>query len=98
MTNTRTGHTAEVGNVCVKRFLGIRSDRIFLGLRRAHLDIEKAMTSEALEHAYAQSWINDWEHKFYIGTIRKRGLTDAQLAKRVQINQRVLAKSRRQPV
>ena len=96
LVNRHTRNTAEVGNVCVKKFLGIRSDRIFLGLRTALLDIEKAMTREAIEHAHAQSWITNRQYTFYIETIRKRLLSQAQLNWRVAINRRVLANSQRQ--
>ncbi len=39
--NRVTGITTEVGNVCVKRFLGVRSDLIFTAVKKIRKDIKK---------------------------------------------------------
>jgi len=95
LRNRITDSRAEVGNVCVKKFLGLPSDRIFSALRRVLRDIERALSSEVIEHAYRLHWINDWERDFYIDTWRKRLLTENQLAKRVEINRRILQRTAR---
>src|SRR5665647_3036704 len=41
--NNVTQHRTEVGNVCVKRFLGIRSDLIFAALKRIKKDSNKSL-------------------------------------------------------
>lgn len=88
--NGTTGHAAEVGNVCVKRFLGIRSDLIFAGVKRVRLDPTKALNADAIVFFHRAGIINDWEYSFLQSTKRKRSLTAKQANKRLSINQRVI--------
>lgn len=93
--NIRNRRKTEVGNVCVKRFLGLPSDKIFQALRRVAKDEEKALNAEAVQHAHNRGWITNWEKDFYFDTMRKRKLSDKQLGKRRQINRLVLRQTRR---
>jgi hypothetical protein len=93
--NNKNGNFAVVGNCCVKRFLGLSSDKIFQGLRRIRKDDAKALNAEAVEHAYQQGWMNDYERKFCLDTMRNQRFTLKQRAKRIQINQKVLREARR---
>lgn len=95
LRNSCNGNTAEVGNVCVKKFLGLPSDRIFNAIARVAGDIERALNAEAVDHAHRRRWINDWEREFYFDTMRKRNLSEKQFAKRVQINRLVLKQTSR---
>lgn len=95
LRNAHNGNTAEVGNVCVKKFLGLPSDKIFRALHRIAADPEKALNPEAINHAHGRGWINDWERTFYLDTWRTRKLTSSQLSKRREINRLVLRRSRR---
>lgn len=95
LRNRRNGVEVEVGNCCVKRFLGLPSDRIFTGLKRVRKNDEAALNVAAAEHAKAKGWITDWEYGFLINTARKRKLSPAQMNKRQQINARVLQKVKR---
>jgi hypothetical protein len=95
LRNRRNGHRAEVGNVCVKKFLGLPSDEIFRALSRVAKDETKALNAEAVGHAHERSWINDWEREFYLDTMRLRKLSNKQLVKRKQINRLVLRRTRR---
>jgi hypothetical protein len=95
LTNRINGKEAEVGNCCVKKFMGLPSDKIFTGLKRVRKDDAAALNIAAAEHAKTKGWVNDWEYGFLIDTARKRKLTGAQLAKRQQINARVLRKVKR---
>lgn len=98
LRNKLNGNTAEVGNVCVKKFLGLPSDKIFNAIHRVARDDKRALNAEAIDHAHRRGWINDWERDFYFNTMRKRILSARQSAKRIQINQLVLKQtSRKRP-
>jgi hypothetical protein len=88
--NSVTGQVAEVGNVCVKRFMGIRSDLIFTALKRIRKDVTKSLSPDAIAFFYQRRVINDWESEFLQNTCGKRSLTDAQMRKRAQINQHMI--------
>lgn len=86
-----------VGNCCVKNFLGLPSERIFQGVKRVRANDEKALNQAAVAHAHKSGWINDWEREFCLDTMRKRVLSPKQMAKRVEINRRVLQRMKRRP-
>jgi hypothetical protein len=90
LRNTFNSQSADVGNCCVKKFLGLPSDKIFQAVKRIKVDSDKALNAEAIEHAHQKGWINDWERKFSLDTVRKRVLTGKQLQKRREVNARVL--------
>ncbi len=91
LANRKNGQSAEVGNVCVKRFLGIRSDKIFSCVKRLRKNIDKAPNPETIELLYEQTLITAWERTFSYNTLKKRNLTSKQLAKRREINDKILA-------
>jgi hypothetical protein len=93
--NASTRSSLDVGNVCVKRFLGFRSDLIFQSLKRVRADQDKAIGPDATAFFYERGVINDWEYKFQQSTMRKRILSERQLAIRCIINQKVLEAVRR---
>lgn len=93
--NSKNGATAEVGNCCVKKFLGLPSDKIFTAVKRVRKDDEKALNDEAIEHCKRKRWINTWEYNFLLDTRRKRKLSANQMKKRQQINARVLRNMKR---
>jgi hypothetical protein len=95
LRNRKNGRLAKVGNVCVKKFLGLPSDRILKGLRRIVVDDSKALNVAATEYAYERGWIDKWERGFCLDTARKRKLTQKQLHARRRINQKVLRKAPR---
>jgi hypothetical protein len=88
--NIITKAVAEVGNVCVKRFLGIRSDLIFVALKRVRKDVTRALNEDAIAFFYKANLINDWEYGFLQDTKKKRSLSAAQMRTRMQLNQRVV--------
>jgi len=90
--NAQNGEEALVGNVCVKKFLGLPSDKIFAAIRRITEDETNALNAEAIDHAHRSHWINDWERTFCFDTCRKRRLSEKQMSKRIQINRAVLAR------
>ncbi|WP_230291717.1 hypothetical protein [Croceicoccus sp. Ery5] len=95
LVNAKNGNTAEVGNVCVNKFLGIPSKIIFDGLKRVANDQDKALNIPAVDYIRKKGWINDWEYGFLNDTSRKRTLSPKQAAKRHQINQRILKNVKR---
>lgn len=86
---------ATVGNCCVKKFIGLPSDKIFQAVKRIRKDNEKSLNSEAIAHAYRNAWINEWEYKFSIDTMRKRKLSINQLQTRKRVNEKMLFNMRR---
>jgi hypothetical protein len=92
IVNRANGNTAIVGNCCVKRFLGLGSEPVFAGFRRIMRDRGRALTPAAVEYAHARGWLNDWEKDFLLNTRRRTrsNLSDLELAKRREINQRIL--------
>jgi len=89
--NGVTGHLTTVGNVCVKRFLGLRSDLVFASIKRIRKDEEKGINVHAASLFFQRGILNQWEYDFCQDTFRKRDLTDKQLAKRISINRKILA-------
>ncbi|MCX7422105.1 MAG: hypothetical protein NT013_21545 [Planctomycetia bacterium] len=91
LQNRMNGNQAIVGNVCVKKFLGLPSDKIFQGINRIALDNKHSLNAETVDHAHRKGWINDWERKFYFNTMKKRNLSGKQHEKRIEINDKVLS-------
>lgn len=88
--NDQSGRTVIIGSCCVKKFLGIRSDKIFTSIKMIKKDLDRSLNEEAIEFAREKHIINDWEENFYKNTWRKRKLSAKQKAKRRQINQKIL--------
>lgn len=95
ITNTHNQNTVTVGNCCVKKFIGLPSDKIFQSVKRVQKDLQKSLNMESIEHAFQRGWINRWERDFCVSNLRKRLLSEKQLAKRAQINIKVLSRIRR---
>lgn len=96
--NGVTGQSVDVGNVCVKRFLGFRSDLIFASIKRIKSNPDKSIGPDAAALFHRQGIINAWEYQFQQDTHRKRDLTVRQLATRHSINRKVLAAIRRRGI
>lgn len=89
--NSNNGKLATVGNCCVKKFLGLPSDKIFSAVKRIKKDVEKSINAEALDYAFQRKWISKWEFDFYKNIRSKRLLTDKQNNKKKEVNNRILA-------
>jgi hypothetical protein len=96
LRNVHNGAQATVGNICVNKFMGLPSDKIFQAIKRIQKDASKSLNFEAVQHAFERQWINEWEKDFYGDIVHKRNLTERQETKKLQINERVLRKVRRQ--
>lgn len=90
IANRVIGRRAEVGNRCVKRFLGVRSDLIFTAIKRIHKDITKSLNADAIAFFNERGLFNSWQYGFLQDTMTKRQLSAAQLAKRRTINEKIL--------
>ncbi|MEO5807522.1 hypothetical protein [Devosia sp.] len=98
LSNTLNGQHAEVGNRCVKRFLGLRSDLIFVGIKRIRADISKALNTDSTVFFYEQGVLTSWEYQFQNSTLGKRAMSPKQLEIRHRINQKVLDYIQRQGI
>lgn len=86
---------ATVGNCCVKKFLGLDSDKIFQAVKRVRKDDRRALNAETIEYGFDKGWINGWEKDFYLDTMRKYKLSEKQMAKRIHINKKFSNKIKR---
>lgn len=90
--NTKNSKTAEVGNVCVQKFLRLMSNRIFAVIRRLRWDINKSLNPKALDLFEERNVISFDEKQDYLRYWRRRkSMSDDQKAQKLDINQRVLA-------
>jgi len=88
-------NTAIVGNCCVKKFIGLPSDKIFQAVKRIRKNNQKSLNIEAIQHAFDKEWINEWEYNFSIDLMRKRKLSVKQLLTRKNINEKMLINMKR---
>ena len=95
LKNKINANLATVGNCCVKKFIGLPSDKIFQAVKRVRKNNNKSLNAEAIEHAFNKGWINTWERDFYLDIMRKRNLSDKQALKKLQVNERVMIAIRR---
>jgi hypothetical protein len=95
LSNRVNTNQATVGNCCVKKFIGLPSDKIFEAMKRIRKDSAKSANAETIQHAFERHWINEWEKNFYINIMRKRNLTPKQAAKKEDINLRILQSLKR---
>ena len=91
ISNRVTGHKTEVGNRCVRRFLGFRSDLIFTAIKRIRKDISKSLNADAIAFFRERGLFTHWEYGFLQNTMSKRNLSAAQSATRKSINEKVLS-------
>ena len=95
LLNQRNRVQATVGNCCVKKFIGLPSDKIFHAVKRIRKDLSKSLNAETIQHAFDRRWIGEWEKNFYFDIMRKRNLSIKQAVKKNEINQLVLARMKR---
>ena len=89
--NRKNGNKTEVGNVCVRRFLRLFSNRVFSVIKRVRNDISKSLNPAALELFRERGVISSTEEDEYNEYWRKRtNVANEQKAQKLDINQRVL--------
>jgi hypothetical protein len=91
IANRTTDRQTDVGNRCVRRFLGFRSDLIFASLRRIRKDITKSLNADAIAFFNQRRLLTSWEYRFLQDTMSKRQLSPAQRTARQRINAKVLS-------
>lgn len=91
LENEITQERVKVGNCCVKKFIGLPSDKIFNGIKKIKCDIEDSTNNDTISYAYNKGWINKWEFDFYSNIYRKRKLTPKQYNKKIMINETILS-------
>lgn len=90
--NRKNASKTEVGNVCVRRFLRLMSNRIFAVIKRLRHDIQKSLNPKALELFRERGVISIYEEVEYKRYWLKRTtLSDDQKRQKLDINSRVLA-------
>ena len=82
-----------VGNVCIKRFVGIDTGNLFDGLRRIAEDDTANANTDLIEHAYRLGYIFEREYQFLHDTKLKRNLSEKQKEWKQKINRRILRKT-----
>ncbi len=90
LKNNINGNTVIVGNICVKKFLGISSDKIYSTIKKLRKSIENTANIETIEFLYSKKEITDWEKEFYSRIARIRNLSDKQLKIKIEINNKIL--------
>jgi hypothetical protein len=89
--NRKNNAKTEVGNVCVRRFLRLLSNRVFSVLKRLQSDIQKSLNPAALDLFRDRGVISHHECEEYKDYWRKRtALSDYQKDQKADINKRVL--------
>lgn len=90
--NRDNRNQAEVGNVCVKRFMRIMSQRAFACIKRITADPNKSLNPFSIDLFRRRGVITVSEEADYLEYWRKRtSLTPIQMAQKHDINNRVLA-------
>ena len=95
ISNRVTKKKVEVGNRCVRRFLGFRSDLIFTAIKRIRKDITKSLNEDAIAFFKERGLLTKWEYGFLQDTMKKRNLSGKQFASRKTINEKVLVAIKR---
>lgn len=98
LVNIENGQSADVGNVCVNRFMGIDSKKVFDGVKRVRKYPEKSLTVDALQLLRKQNVISERDLSFYLDIRRKRNLSPAQLKWKMDINTRAVRGLKRVPL
>ncbi|SFN99261.1 hypothetical protein [Sphingomonas sp. OK281] len=89
--NKDNSNEAEVGNVCVHRFMKLASQRVLSVLKRVRWDLKKSLNPAALDLFARRGVISTEEKEDYLDYWRKRtNLTDEQKDQKNDINMRVI--------
>lgn len=89
--NRYTNKCTYVGNVCVNRFMQIKTDTLFDGLKRIAKDLSANANLDVIEYAWKSCLIHDRrEYDFLVSTMRKRKLSAKQISWKKKVNRRIL--------
>ncbi|MCI1141841.1 hypothetical protein MOP88_05135 [Sphingomonas sp. WKB10] len=91
LRNSVIANPAEVGNVCVQKFLGMNSRRVVNALKRISGDIHRSLNKEGIEMFTNLGVISRVDADDYLLFYRKRkNITDRQRSLRASINNKVI--------
>ena len=79
IVNLQNGHETIVGNVCVNKFLGLPSDKLFTGINRITAKPTRSLNVETIDYAFEKRWINDYEKNFYLNTKANAGRQNSSI-------------------
>lgn len=88
--NKFTNEITFVGNVCIKKFLGVDTGKTFYGLKQILNDIYKHPNGDLIQWAYKLGYIDEREKVFLQSIKNKKGLSDRQLKWLKDINERII--------
>jgi hypothetical protein len=97
--NRYNRNEAEVGNVCVHKFMQLAPARVSAVLRRVTAEITKSLNPYSLDLFQRRGVLSHGEVSDYEGYWRKRTrMTDAQRRQKLEINKRVLEFAKREEI
>jgi len=88
--NRKLDKTLIVGNCCINYFMETKSNLIFQSLTKVRENIKSSFNEAAIEHAFSKGIITQWERNFYLDTWRKHKLSEKQLTRKIEINNKML--------
>lgn len=88
--NRITQDVENVGNCCVKKFLGLRPDMILNSIKKIKKDISLSVNVQVLDFALSKKVISKKDYDFYSDIWRKRSLCPKQEKWKIDINNRIL--------
>ncbi len=91
LKNNKNNNETEVGNVCVNKFMGLSSDKIFVGIKKITNDITKSVNADVVAYAFSQGKIDEWSRNFYLDIMRNRNLSPRQANKKEAINRKMIS-------
>lgn len=89
LRNNVNNNTALVGSICVNKFMGQNTEKIFTSLANMKDDYSNGISIELADYARMKDYINDWEHSFIVDTRLKRSLSGRQEYHRMRINKHI---------
>lgn len=91
--NNLNGNTTWVGNVCIKRFIGINTGQLFAGLKRIVQNPSANPNEDLIIYADEFGYIySKEEYQFLMNIRHKRNQSQKQIAWKKKINRRIINK------
>lgn len=79
-----------MGNICVDKFMGLESGRIFRSIKGVRSGKVKSLNPESVRILFNNYLLTEWEALFYLDIMGKRALTPRQAAKKEEINRKAV--------
>ncbi|MFA6152540.1 MAG: hypothetical protein WC716_14550 [Chitinophagaceae bacterium] len=91
--NKQNGNRATVGNCCVKKFMGLRTNKFFEAIKRINADSNRSVNLVTLEIAYKENWISYNDYSFYRRILKTSKLSVKQKNWKIGINNKIIFRS-----